>query len=112
MVVADTFYIEQNPNFKNIVVEFWKQPTTGGGLEQVHFGPPCLPAFDTRFPVLSDKDEGTPLEGVLTYNLKTNAIRQELQFNFFMMKIRIQDRGLHPSNQIETKMYSIDTLVR
>src|SRR5690349_5141938 len=96
MVVADTFYIEKNPYAQNITIEFWKQPTSGGPLEKVNFGTACLPAFDTRFPVLSDKDEGTPLEGVLTYSLKTNAIRQDLLFNFFMLKIRIQDRGLHP----------------
>jgi hypothetical protein len=112
MVVTDTFYIEKNPNYKNIIIEFWKQPTTGGALELVQFGAPCAPAFDTRFPVLSHKDEGTPLEGVLTYSLKTNAIRDELMFNFFMLKIRIQDRTLNPSNQIETKMYSIDALQR
>jgi hypothetical protein len=111
-VVVDTFYVEQNPYRNNITVEFWEQPTNGGDLVPVNFGNACLPAFDGRFPVLSYKDEGTPLEGVLTYSLKSNEIRNRLTFNFFKLKIKIQDRALHTSNEIETKLVSIDKLLR
>ncbi|RAV98601.1 hypothetical protein [Pseudochryseolinea flava] len=69
----------------------------------------CYSPFDGRFPVLKD-DTNSPLEGDLSYSLKSFGLLTVLSPRLFKFEISIVDRALNQSNVIETKVYTLDEL--
>jgi len=89
---------EVNPDYYNIVVDFYTRRPFSQQYELFDFG-----GFNYygRFPLLADNDYSGPIEGTLTYDMKS--------INFFggertdlKLRVSIQDRNLNQSNVIET----------
>ncbi len=105
----DTLYFRTNQNYYNIFVDFYIQ--NGQTLEYELFdletqfaGANCGLTYDGRLPVLSkDLARKSALEGVVRYNMKSQAFLAIFGSKAFKLRITIQDRALHKSNTIETK---------
>ncbi|MEJ7647403.1 MAG: hypothetical protein WKF87_22615 [Chryseolinea sp.] len=107
-VVEDMFYKRNNPNHRNIEVEFWVK---GPGNEYTLFDwekKYCEVAFDARFPVLSDKTG--PLQGNLTYALTTLGIKANFSIKTLKLRIRVRDRSFNVSNDVETGDFTLDKI--
>ena len=106
-VLLDTFYYKRNPSYTNIDVEFWVNDGSGFKLFdwEKEF---CTISFNQRFPVLSDK--GGPLEGNLEYAMETSGMKTVFGNKTLKLKIRIRDRDLNTSNQIETPEFTLDKI--
>jgi hypothetical protein len=105
----DTVYFQLNPNYYNIFVDFYIQ--NGQTLEYELFdletqfaGANCGLTYDGRLPVLAkDLSRKSALEGVIRYNMKSQAFLAIFGSKAFKLRITIQDRALHKSNTLETK---------
>ncbi len=109
-VVTDTLYIELNPNYYNIFVDFYVDgvffdPTT------YFIYPNCSSAgYSGRIPVLStDPGKKVPLDGKITYAIKGLALDALFSGKQLELKITIQDRALNKSNIITTGMFDLVT---
>lgn len=107
-VVRDMFYFKRNPNHRNIEVEFWVNDGTGNytlfDWEKAY----CETAFDQRFPMLSDKTG--PLEGTLQYALTSVGIKATFSIKTLRLKIRVRDRALNVSNEVQTEPFTLDSI--
>lgn len=108
-VLLDTFYYKRNPNYANIEVEFWIKEGSGYKLFdwEKEF---CTISFNQRFPVLSEK-EG-PLEGSLQYAMVTSGMKALFSIKPMKLRVRIRDRSLNISNEIETPEFTLDKIKR
>ena len=103
---VDTFYVQQNPDFYNIFIEFWvKNDFPAGSYTQYkieeQFGyPQCALSFNGRFPRLSN--EKTPLDGTIRYAMQSVGFNLIFAAKTLKLKITIQDRALNRSNTVET----------
>jgi hypothetical protein len=106
---VDTFYVQQNPNYYNIFVEFWIKNDFPAGtytqykIEEAFGYPQCASSFNGRFPVLSkDLSQKTPLDGTIRYAMQSVAFNLLFSIKTLNLKITIQDRLLNKSNTVET----------
>jgi hypothetical protein len=107
-VVQDMFYFKENPNHRNIEVEFWVADGTGKYTLFDWEKEYCEVAFDQRFPVLTQKSG--PLEGNLTYALTSVGIKATFSIKTLKLKIRIRDRALNVSNDVQTEDFTLDKI--
>ncbi len=106
-IVEDIFYKKNNPNHLNIEVEFWVNE--GGTYRLFDWEKEyCEAAFNQRFPRLSEKTG--PLEGNLEYSLTSVGIRATFSIKMLKLRIRIRDRALHVSNDVETGEFTLDKI--
>ena len=106
-VLLDTFYYQRNPNYANIDVEFWVDE--GNGYELFDWEKEfCTISFNQRFTILSDK-EGA-LSGSLQYSMATSGMKSIFSIKTLKLKVRIRDRDLNNSNQIETPEFTLDKI--
>lgn len=112
-VVTDTLYIELNPNYYNIFIDFETKNPDGTFTKfdpASYFKyPNCSPqGYNARFPVLS-KDPGkkSPLDGKLIYSIKSVEIADLFSIKTLRLKISIQDRALNKSNPVTTKEFTL-----
>jgi hypothetical protein len=105
-VVQDMFYFKRNPNHRNIEVEFWVNDGTGNYTLFDWEKEYCEVAFDQRFPMLSDKPG--PLQGTLEYALTSVGIKATFRNRPLKLKIRIRDRALNISNEVQTEEFTLD----
>lgn len=107
-VVQDYFYFKRNPNHRNIDVEFYVNDGTGNynlfDWEKQY----CETAFDQRFPMLSDR--AGALEGNLEYALSSVGIKATFGSKQLRLKIRIRDRALNVSNEVESAEFTLDSI--
>lgn len=107
-IVQDMFYFKRNPNHRNIEVEFWVNDGTGKyslfDWEKEY----CEAAFNQRFPVLSEKTG--PLEGKLEYALTSVGIKATFSIKTMFLRIRIRDRALNVSNEVQTEPFTLDKI--
>jgi hypothetical protein len=103
--VIDTFYYTRNPNYANIDVEFWVKDGAEFKLFdwEKEF---CTIAFNQRFHVLSDSER--PLQGSLEYTMATSGLKTIFGVKTLKLKIRIRDRSLNVSNEIETPEFTLN----
>ena len=106
-VLLDTFYYKRNPNYANIDVEFWVDEGNGYKLFdwEKEF---CTISFNQRFTVLTDKDGA--LSGSLQYSMATSGMKSIFSIKPLKLKVRIRDRELNNSNQIETPEFTLDKI--
>lgn len=109
-VVQDMFYFKSNPNHRNIEVEFWVNDGTGKYTLFDWEKEYCEAAFNQRFPVLSEKTG--PLEGNLEYALTSVGIKATFSIKTLRLRIRIRDRALNVSNDIQTEEFTLDKIKR
>ena len=107
-IVQDMFYFKENPNHRNIEVEFWVNDGTGKYTLFDWEKEYCEAAFNQRFPVLTEKTG--PLEGNLTYALTSVGIKATFSIKTLKLKIRIRDRALNVSNDVETEPFTLDKI--
>ena len=105
--LLDTFYYKRNPNYANIDVEFWVDEGNGYKLFdwEKEF---CTISFNQRFTVLSDKDGA--LSGSLQYSMATSGMKSIFSIKTLKLNLRIRDRELNNSNQIETPEFMLDKI--
>lgn len=107
--VLDTFYYQKNPNYANIDVEFWVK--NGNDFQLFDWEKEfCTISFDQRFHVLSDDDR--PLQGSLEYSMVTSGMKTIFSVKTLKLKIRIRDRSLNVSNEIETPEFTLDKIAK
>ena len=70
----------------------------------------CEAAFNQRFPVLTEKPG--PLEGNLQYALTSVGIKATFGARTLRLKIRIRDRALNVSNDVQTEEFTLDKIKR
>ena len=58
--------------------------------------------FDGRFPLLNSSDRERPLEGKLTYKMKSAGFELLFRQDTLMLEVFIIDRALNISNTITT----------
>ncbi|HTF18106.1 MAG TPA: hypothetical protein VK658_08550 [Chryseolinea sp.] len=107
-VVQDMFYFKENPNHRNIEVEFWVNDGTGKYTLFDWEKEYCEAAFNQRFPVLTEKTG--PLEGNLQYALTSVGIKATFSIKTLKLKIRIRDRALNVSNDVQTEDFTLDKI--
>ena len=111
LTVAGTFYHTINPNYYNITIEILEQTTTG--FKPIIFlasGCNAGSEFNARFPLLTKENDNVPLEGVLTYSIKSTGFQSKIGIRPFKIRIQIKDRALHLSNVIESKVVTLDKI--
>ncbi len=106
----DTVYYEQNPNQYNIFVDFYRRRS--GEWEFYNARRELCSEFHGRFFHLNTSSEQKPLEGTLTYNIESNGFRVLFgrESDTLMLKIRINDRALNTSNEIETPPFVLNDI--
>ena len=102
---TDTAFIQPNPNFSNITVDFLVQQSDGS-FEEFDLVETFGLNFDGRFPILNDPER--PIEGTLTYRI-VSAFRivPELRSQAIKLRVQIKDRSLNRSNTIETSVFNL-----
>jgi hypothetical protein len=114
--IDQTFYRTINPNYYNITIEILEQvgadQNDPNSFSPIKLGGECSQEFNARFPVLTSKSESVPLEGVLTYSMKSFGFQAKLNVKPFKVRVIIKDRGLHVSNTAETKVLTLDKIRR
>jgi hypothetical protein len=108
-VVKDTFYIERNPNYQNIEVEFYRKTNNEFVLVD-WYKILCTEVFEARFPVLTEKQN--PLSGVIKYSMKSTELEQMLGNSIWKLRVRIRDRALNVSDHIDSKEFTLQEIMR
>ncbi len=120
---ADTVLINTNVNQFNIYVDFFRK--VNGTFEVFDFRalPPnaatlCGTSFNGRFPCLSAqdgpcdfiRDNRRPIKGTLNYDIESSLFLPIFRTDTLMLKVRVIDRGLHQSNEIETPEFTLQSI--
>jgi hypothetical protein len=110
-IVTDTLYIELNPDFYNITIDFLVKNPDGSFTEfdwtkEFNY-PNCGISFDGRFPILFKDKPGSPLEGKIRYGLGSVGFKILFSIKTLKLRIQIKDRALHKSNIIETPEFTL-----
>jgi hypothetical protein len=106
--VQDVFYYKENPNHRNIEVEFWVSDGAGQYTLYDWEKENCEVAFNQRFPVLTEKPG--PLEGSLQYALTSVGIKQAFGIKTLHLKVRIRDRALNVSNDVQSEDFTLEKI--
>jgi hypothetical protein len=114
-VVKDTIYFELNPDHYNIFVDFLVKNSDGSFTEfdwRKEFAyPNCGIPFDGRFPILSkDLSQKSPLEGEIRYGMVSTGFKILFSIKTLKLRIKIQDRALNKSNEIETPEFTLQSI--
>lgn len=120
--VADTFYIQSNPNHYNLEIDFLtKDPNVPGDRDSEGFAEldwrqysplpgACGETFDARVPVLGDSKKA--LDGTIRYAMQSVGFRDILKNYLLKLRIRLRDRSLNISNEIKTPAFTLDDIKR
>jgi len=111
----DTVYFQLNPDHYNIFVVFLVKNPDGSFKEfdwREEFNyPNCGISFDGRFPVLSkDLSQASPLEGTIRYGMVSTGFQILFSIKTLKLRIKIQDRFLNKSNEIETPEFTLQSI--
>ena len=106
--ILDTLYYTPNPNYYNISVDFMIK-NNDGSFTKYDWG--CLPAYNQRFPVLSENKD-VPLEGNLTYRMIGTGFQTLFNGKTMQLKVAIKDRALNESDTITTPEFTLDKIRR
>lgn len=116
VVVKDTFYIEKNPDYQNIDVEFYRKEQDPSNPSRAIFKLVnwrkefCTEIFDARFPVLSSKDNA--LSGTIKYSMTSTQLENIMISDIWKLRIRVRDRNLNVSNVVESREFTLDEIRR
>ncbi len=105
IVDSDTMYVEPNEFHFNIYVRYFVRKN---GIYTefdwlTAFDPVCGQSFNGRFPLLnSDPNKARPLEGKLSYKMKSAGFELLFRQDTLRLDIYIIDRALNISNTIST----------
>lgn len=103
-LIEEALLYERNPNHNNIDVEFWVLQNNGTYQFFDWFKEFCID-FNGRFPVLGDEER--PLEGTIRYAMSNPGFLALFGTKTLKLKVRIRDRALNKSLQIETPSFTL-----
>lgn len=108
--VVDTFYVQLNPFFNNIEVDYFVK--RDGQYQQFDWrnapATGCGESFDGRFqPLFGEVGEGRPLSGSITYRMESFGFVPLFRNDTLKLQVRIRDRALNTSNVIETPEFTL-----
>jgi hypothetical protein len=124
--LLDTILIDFNEDQYNIFVDFFRK--VNGVFEEVEIRaqPPgsansstlCGQSFDGRFPCLSNDedpcsyiiDTKRPIKGIVNYNMESALFLPIFRTDTMMIRVKVQDRALHKSNEVETPEFTLQGL--
>ena len=100
----DTIYVQPNLYHHNIMVKYFVKKN---GIYTefdwlTAFDPICGESFDGRFPLLNDPNRERPLEGKLTYKMKSAGFELLFRQDTLKLEVYIIDRALNISNMVST----------
>jgi hypothetical protein len=110
--VVDTVYFQANPNFNNIFVQFFvKNPN--GTFSEYNWRELFCVDFNGRLPRLQKDGIGAaPLEGVITYPMRSVGFVAAFSIRTLKLRVWIQDRALQRSNVVETPEFTLQGIRR
>lgn len=103
-LVEEPFLYRRNPYHNNIDVKFFKF-TNGEFVEYDLFKEFCID-FNGRFPNVTEK-AGSPVEGEIRYAMTNSSFLAVFGNAPIKLKIRIRDRALNSSKEIETPQFDL-----
>jgi len=116
-IILDTLYFEPNENFYNYFLEFYVKNDQGefekyNWYDNELIPDPCAVTslLNLRFPVVSDDEKNSPVEGDLKYALVSRGLWVAFQNETLKIKIWIKDRALNQSNVVETGTFTLQSI--
>ncbi|MBD8490311.1 hypothetical protein IFO69_16280 [Echinicola sp. CAU 1574] len=107
--VMDTIWVEQNPNFSNIFIQFFIK-RNGTFTEFKWSDPPYYTTFNGRFPVILEGDNQRAIEGTIKYSMRSSGWRSIFRNDTVRLDIQIQDRALNKSNTVSTPEFTLNQI--
>ena len=109
-VIEEPVYYQQNPNSDNIEIEFWFLDTDAVFKPyDVSILTENCNDFNGRFLYIPHRI-GDPLEGTLKYAMDSDAFFAAFSNKTLKLKIRIRDRALNVSNELETPEFFLPSI--
>ncbi len=105
---GDTIYIVRNARFYNIFIKMFYKP--GGKGDFVEFDwedAPYFQSFNGRFPILNTEEYARPLNGELTYEIKSAGFRPVFREDPIIIETYILDRAGNKSNTVQSKPFQL-----
>jgi hypothetical protein len=106
LLVNDTILVQFNERHFNIYVEFYYQPPGSNDFVQFEWErePGFYQSFHGRFPILNTEDYDRPLNGTLTYEMKSVGFQAIFRDYPMYLEVYILDREGNISNRIQTEV--------
>ena len=104
LLINDTILVRFNERHFNIYVDFYYQPGGRGDFVQFEWEtePGFYQSFHGRFPILNTENYSRPLNGSLTYEMKSVGFQAIFRDYPMYLEVYILDRAGNRSNTIET----------
>ncbi|WP_460539976.1 hypothetical protein [Echinicola sediminis] len=109
--VKDTIWVEQNPNFNNIFVQFFIK-RNGVFNEFKWSDPPYYTTFNGRFPVILSGNNPRSVEGTIKYSMQSLGWRSIFRNDTIRLDIQVQDRDLNKSNVVSTPEFTLNQIMK
>jgi len=104
LLVNDTILVRFNERHFNIYVDFYYQPPGSNDFVQFEWEsePGFYQSFHGRFPILNTENYNRPLNGSLTYEMKSVGFQAIFRDYPMYLEVYILDRAGNKSNTIQT----------
>jgi len=105
LLVNDTILVRFNERHFNIYVDFYVKRPGNDDFEQFEWEtePGFYQSFHGRFPILNTEDYNRPLNGSLTYEMKSVGFQATFRDYPLYLEVYILDRAGNKSNVIQTE---------
>jgi len=105
LLVNDTILVRFNERHFNIYVDFYVKRPDNDDFEQFEWEtePGFYQSFHGRFPILNTEDYNRPLNGSLTYEMKSVGFQAIFRDYPVYLEVYILDRAGNKSNVIQTE---------
>jgi hypothetical protein len=109
LLVNDTIFVDFNERFYNIYVSFFVNFPGNNDFEQFEWETesPYFQTFNGRFPILNTENYNRPLNGSLTYEMKSGGFRALFRDYPMYLEVYILDRAGNRSNVIQTETFRL-----
>lgn len=104
-LVNDTILVEFNERHFNIYVDFYYQPPNNENFVQFEWEtePGFYQTFHGRFPILNSENYERPLNGSLTYEIKSGGFQAIFRDYPMYLEVYILDRAGNKSNVVQSE---------
>jgi hypothetical protein len=109
--IADTVWVQQNPNHNNIFVKFFIK-RNGVFTEFKWEDPPFFTTFNGRFPRIVNNINGQPVEGSIQYAMLSFGWTSIFRTDTLRIDVQIQDRALNRSNIVSSPEVTLNQIRR
>lgn len=106
LTIEDTLYVQRNPRNKNIFIKTFYQPNPNGDFVELAWDEaPYYETFDGRFPLLNSEVYDRPLNGILTYKIKSSGFLRVFREDPIIIETYILDRAGNKSNVVRSEPF-------